>query len=290
MTRNQNSPLPDMAALQWLVAMGADEVVGDTPIGFYNFKQKTASIAAIPVAAKSLPDSIVNENRDYDMAAPVQLRVATPSAPLFAAHGGLDAAALAGAAMDLAQLRAAIDGFQGLAIKSSAAQTVFSDGNPSAKIMLIGEAPGAEEDRIGKPFVGPAGQLLDKMLSAIQLDRSRVYISNILFWRPPANRTPSPEEMAMCMPFVRRHIALVRPQLLVCLGGVAMKAMFDVKDGIMKLRGTWMDFAAAPDIPPIPTLLTYHPAFLLRTPAFKKDAWADLQDLQKRAKTLGIVA
>ncbi len=185
-------------------------------------------------------------------------------------------------AQSLDELRLMIESFDGCDLKKTAQRAVFADGNPEAKVMLIGEAPGAEEDRIGKPFVGAAGQLLDRMLAAISLDRNSAYISNVVFWRPPGNRTPSPVEIESCMPFVRRHIALARPQFLVCLGGVAMKAMFNPDLGIMKMRGQWLDFSADEDLAPIPTLLTYHPSFLLRTPAAKREAWADLQELQKK--------
>ncbi len=269
--------------LQWLHSMGVEDESAETPTGLYRFKSKS------PIASRPVPPAVpvlepVAAAKDMGVAAKKSLFDAGP-----VTSGNFDAESLAVVANNLDELRAAIAKFDGIAFKKSAANTVIADGNPNSKIMFIGEAPGAEEDRQGLPFVGLAGQLLDKMLAAIQLNRTNVYISNILFWRPPGNRTPSPEEMAMCMPFVRRHIQLVKPQILVCLGGTAMKAMFQTKDGIMKMRGSWLDFAPMPGDTPIPTLLTYHPAFLLRTPAYKKDSWADLQDLQKRAKELGIL-
>ncbi|NBC34033.1 MAG: uracil-DNA glycosylase, partial [Alphaproteobacteria bacterium] len=193
-----------------------------------------------------------------------------------------DARAAAAAAMDLPALRAAVEAFEGCGLKATATTTVFCDGNPEAGLMVIGEAPGAEEDRQGKPFVGPAGQLLDRMLAAIGLDRSTAYISNVLFWRPPGNRQPNPAELAACLPFVHRHIVLKRPRVLVLAGGTAAKTLFDTTEGIMRLRGRWRDF----DLPgleaPIPTVATFHPAFLLRQPAMKREVWRDLIQIKKR--------
>lgn len=276
MTKSPKSPHSPTAQLRWQQDMGADEAVGDTPTGLYNFKSKSAktkpaaTIAPLPRAQ----DARTEPPKD---ASPIEAAM-------------LDSAQLLRDVKNLDDLRKAIEAFDGLLpLKKTAAHMVVADGNPKAEIMLIGEAPGAEEDRLGKPFVGAAGQLLDKMLAAIGLDRkTNVYISNILFWRPPGNRTPTPVEMELCLPFVKKHIELIGPKILVCLGGTAMKAMFHPKDGIMKLRGSWMDFRYNEDAKPIPTLVTYHPAFLLRTPAHKKDSWADLQDLQKKIEELGV--
>ncbi len=242
-----------LSELQFLCAMGADEAIGDQPVGLYrfgNFKPKT-ELAVKPLSQPPI------------------------------ASGAFDAKTLADAAHDLPALRGAIESFSGIEYKSAATQTVFADGNPNATVMFIGEAPGAEEDKQGLPFVGPAGQLLNKMLAAIQLRREDVYITNILPWRPPGNRTPTIAEMQLCLPFVQKHIALVAPKILVCLGGVALKSLFG-KDGIMKMRGQWLDYKPHDGQAAIPALVTYHPAFLLRTPAYKKDAWTDLQALQKR--------
>ncbi len=276
--------------LQFLSAMGVEDEAADAPIGLYRMTGK-AKIAS--AAANIAVDPAFGQmDKTQNAPAPISsVSVHEPRAKFDAqpiSGGGFDPIKMAGDAKNLQELYAAIERFDGVAIKKSATRTVIADGNPDAKIMLIGEAPGAEEDRLGKPFVGQAGQLLDKMLGAIGLNRAEnAYITNILFWRPPGNRTPSPDEMAACMPFVRRHIQLMQPKILVCLGGVAMKSMFDVKDGIMKLRGSWLDFTPAPGDAPVPALLTYHPAFLLRTPAYKKDSWADLQDLQKTRQRSG---
>lgn len=180
----------------------------------------------------------------------------------------------------LPDLRALMEGFEACALRGTATNLVFADGNPQSRVMLIGEAPGADEDRQGKPFVGASGQLLDRMLATIGLDRSNVYISNIIPWRPPGNRTPTALEVSQCLPFIRRHIELVRPEVIVLLGGVATKALLDNPTGITRLRGQWQAFQA-PALPaPVPVLPTYHPAFLLRAPAQKKFAWRDLLALR----------
>jgi len=159
------------------------------------------------------------------------------------------------------------------AIKKNATQTVFADGNPSSKIMLIGEAPGADEDRLGKPFVGKAGQLLDKMLKAIGLDREQVYIANVVPWRPPNNRQPTTEEILQCLPFIQKHIEIIKPSIIVLLGGTAAKALLTTNQGITKLRGTWHYYNNLKLSNPIPTRAIFHPAFLLRSPNFKKQTW-----------------
>lgn len=167
-------------------------------------------------------------------------------------------------------------------LKNHAKHTVIGDGNTQADIMLIGEAPGAEEDKIGKPFVGAAGQLLNKMLSAINLDRNKVYITNVIPWRPPNNRTPSNEEILQCLPFLQKHIELIKPKLIVLLGAIAAKSVLSTPLGISKLRGRWHEYKSLYLIESILCLATYHPAFLLRSPGFKKTAWEDLQQLQKK--------
>lgn len=162
---------------------------------------------------------------------------------------------------------------------------VFADGNPLSSIMLIGEAPGEDEDRQGKPFVGVSGQLLDRMLGMIGLDRTNTYISNVIFWRPPGNRSPTDAEIAACLPFVERHVALIKPKILVLLGGVAAKTMLRSKDGITRIRGRWVDYRSA-DNEVIPCLPIYHPAYLLRQPAAKRQAWSDLLNLKKKINEL----
>ena len=167
-------------------------------------------------------------------------------------------------------------------LKHSAKKTVIGDGNTKADIMLIGEAPGAEEDKAGKPFVGAAGQLLNKMLAAIKLERYDVYITNIIPWRPPNNRAPTNEEILQCLPFVQRHIELVNPKFILLLGSTAAKAILSTSLSIAKLRGNWYDYKSLNLNRTIHCLATYHPAFLLRSPNYKKQSWEDLQILQQK--------
>ncbi|MBM3602652.1 MAG: uracil-DNA glycosylase [Alphaproteobacteria bacterium] len=191
---------------------------------------------------------------------------------------------------DLAGLRDAVEAYEDCGLKTFATNTVFADGNPNAPIMLIGEAPGAEEDRLGKPFVGQSGQLLDKMLASIAVDRQNAYISNVLFWRPPGNRPPTDREIAQCLPFVEKHIALVAPKLLVLVGGIAVKAILQRKEGITRLRGQWHDYrnpAFGDNQPSIRVLATYHPAFLMRSPANKREAWLDMLKIKVALSDLG---
>ena len=180
----------------------------------------------------------------------------------------------------LKELRLALESFEGISLKNTATNLVFSDGNPDAKIMIVGEAPGKEEDRIGVPFVGQAGQLLDRMLKSIGLSRDQTYITNIIPWRPPGNRTPSQEEVSLLKPFILKHIQLKKPKIILALGGISTKAILDVQTGILKLRGKIhnKNFGLEKPIVVLPTL---HPAYLLRAPAQKKFAFADLVLLKR---------
>ena len=174
-------------------------------------------------------------------------------------------------------------------LKNQAKQTVFSDGNPTSKIMLIGEAPGIEEDKLGKPFVGAAGQLLNRMLKAINLDRNSVYITNVVPWRPPNNRTPSSEEILQCLPFIQKHIEIIKPSLIILLGGTAAKAILATTHGITRLRGQWHQYNNLNIKKTILTRAMFHPAFLLRSPIHKKEAWEDLQEIQKKIEINEII-
>ena len=189
---------------------------------------------------------------------------------------------LAEAATNVAELRAALEAFDGCALKKTATNLVFIDGNPLARLMFVGEAPGAEEDRQGLPFVGPSGRLLDKMLASIGIQRVDVLISNTVFWRPPGNRTPTPQETATCMPFLERLVELTDPDILVTLGGPAAKAMLGETQGVGRLRGRWFTYETARMSHPVDATAMFHPAYLLRSPGQKREAWRDLVAIQHR--------
>ncbi len=192
----------------------------------------------------------------------------------------LSALAIARAATDLEALRSSMADFDGCALKRTATQLVFADGVPGSPIMLVGEAPGEGEDRIGRPFVGRAGQLLDCMLAAIGLDRQKVYIANVVPWRPPGNRTPTLQETEICLPFIERQIDLADPEYLVCLGGSAARTLLGIDGGIMRARGSWLPYPRRTGRK-IQALAMLHPAFLLRQPAQKRFAWADMRALAR---------
>ena len=249
------NPRPVLDQLRWYVAMGADEAIGDRPVDRFAHRD---------------PRSAQRANPREDVGS---LAVATPAV---AAMPLSDSRALAARAGSLDELRAAIAAFEGCSLKATATNLVFGDGNPGARIMFVGEAPGADEDRLGKPFVGVSGQLLDRMIGCIGLDRRSAYITNILPWRPPGNRQPTAAEIAACLPFVERHIELVNPSILVLVGGTSAKALLAASEGIMKLRGRWFMYRSSSQAQPIETMAIFHPAFLLRSPAQKREAWRDL--------------
>ena len=260
-------------ALRWWSEAGVDLALDETPHDrFAESAAPPARRAPAPVAAP--PPAATQDAKP----AP-----AMTAAPDEAARSARETAA---AARTLEELRAALERFEGCGLKATATQLVFADGAPEARIMLVGEAPGADEDRIGRPFVGRAGQLLDRMLASIGLDRTKVYIANVVPWRPPGNRTPTPQETAVCLPFVRRQIALVAPRLLVCLGGSATQTLLGAKEGITRTRGVWRDYASD-DGASIPTLPMFHPAYLLRQPGAKRQAWADLRKLARAIEEIG---
>ncbi|WP_420587228.1 uracil-DNA glycosylase [Ruegeria sp.] len=239
------------ALLEWQIELGATDAIGDAPVDRYALPDTTPK-AKKPAAVQAAPE----KPQKVD---PVQVAKA-------AAQG----------AASLDQLRAAMDAFELCELKRGARQLVFADGTQGARVMIVGEAPGREEDREGKPFVGRAGQLLDRMLAAIDLDRTKnVYITNVLPWRPPQNRDPKPEEIGMMKPFLERHVALAKPEVLVIMGNVSCQAVLG-KRGITRLRGKWEQ---ALDLPVIPM---FHPAYLLRQPQMKRQAWADLLELNAR--------
>ncbi len=259
--------------LRWYVAMGADEAIGAEAA------DRLAPTVAPPAPPPPRPEPAPPRPVPPTPAMP---RATPPTAAPEAAAG---ARALAQAAASLAELESAVRGFTGCALKRTATNTVFGEGAAGAALMVIGEAPGADEDRLGRPFVGRSGQLLDRMLAAIGYDRQKnAYITNVLFWRPPGNRKPTPEETATCLPFVWRHIALVRPRVVMLAGGTATSALLRRSDGIMRLRGRWFDLEVEGLEATVPAIATYHPSFLLRSPARKGEAWKDLLALQSRLK------
>jgi uracil-DNA glycosylase family 4 len=199
--------------------------------------------------------------------------LATPDAAMMAAREAARTAA------NLDDLRKLLEGFEGCALRNTATQLVFADGNPQGRLMFVGEAPGHEEDISGRPFVGRSGKLLDRMIEAIGLDRTKVYIANVVPWRPPGNRTPTPQETAICLPFIRRQIELANPDILVCLGGPSMQTLLGTKDGITRMRGRWFPFDTGTR--EIRAMATFHPAFLLRSPLQKRLSWRDFLAIKK---------
>jgi len=286
-------PLPsapdrqDLAALlRWYVDMGVDCPVEEAPVD--RFAQSLAQPR--PLAQPSLSRASAASPPPRPSPPQLQRLAPSPVAPVAPPVAARPAAALsqdsavasareqAASAGTLDELRERLSGFEGCALKNAATQLVFSDGAPDARLMIVGEGPGAEEDRMGKPFVGKAGQLLDKMLAAIGLDRTNVYIANVVPWRPPGNRTPTPQELALCLPFIRRQIELVSPDFLVLLGASSAQTLLNEKEGIMRLRGHWHEYdCGGRKIKALPML---HPAYLLRAPLKKAQAWRDLRSLR----------
>src|SRR5438874_51819 len=261
------------AALLCLVESGADETAGEQPI---NRVAMATQRAAEPRAAHSAATA---------RATPAPLPA---SAKTLAITESPEAAErLAASCHTLTELKAALANFEGCELKRHATNLVFADGNPAGRIMFIGEAPGADEDRQGLPFVGRAGQLLDRMLASIGLTRQNVYITNIVNWRPPGNREPTPEEAAVCLPFLHRHIELASPKLLVLLGAVPVRHLTGLQ-GILKFRGRWENYRFRSTSHEVPVMLTLHPAYLLRQPAAKRLAWKDFLTIADKLQRLGL--
>jgi len=260
-----------LAALAWQIEAGADEAIGAEAVDRFARSAEAAEAArakqpaeeAAGAAAARAPDG----QQGFWATTPAELR------------SGSDAVAtarrLAAGARNVDELRDALAGFDGCPLKQTSTNLVFGDGNPQARYMIVGEAPGPQEDRQGIPFVGPSGKLLDAMLAAIGLDRESAYVTNMLFWRPPGNRTPTAAEIATCLPFTERHIELVAPDYLVLVGGSSAKSLLGRSEGVLKLRGRWFHYQSPGMAAPIPALATLHPAYLLRQPAQKRLAWRD---------------
>ena len=254
--------------LDFYVEAGVDALVGEQPVNRF-----AAAAQPAPVRARERPATAAEPSA-------IALPVLAPLAPDAAAMAAREAAK---SAQTLEELRAILGTFEGCALKATATQLVFADGNPSAPVMFVGEAPGRDEDIEGLPFVGRSGKLLDRMLAAIGLDRGQVYIANIVPWRPPGNRTPTPQESQICLPFILRQIELADPDILVCLGGPSAQTLLGIKDGITKIRGRWFSFNTGKR--EIRAMPTFHPAFLLRSPLQKRFAWRDFLSIKKALGT-----
>ncbi len=259
--------------LRWYAEQGVTDTIGDTPLD-RRVTPKPKTDISTPV--KESP------------AAQAPPPVAAPKAPAAASADQLASTARDRArdAATLDALKAALANFDECSLKKTAKNLVFADGNPQAKIVFVGEAPGRDEDLQGLPFVGRSGKLLDRMLAAIGLDRTSAYITNIIPWRPPGNRNPTPEEIALCLPFLERHLELVNPSIVVALGGVSAKQLLNTTDGIMRLRGKWKQLSIG-DRSDVPLLPTFHPAYLLRQPGQKRLAWQDLLSIKDKLGSAG---
>jgi DNA polymerase len=293
--------------LEWYEHAGVDFMLGETPVD--RFEESRAELARRtsarlptrqssgegtdaaprrppapgPLEGVPLPPVRPGEARRTDnQVQPIARPAATASVP--SGNEVMAARAAAASAKSLDELKSILAGFGGCNLRQTARSLVFADGNPQGRIMLIGEAPGREEDETGLPFVGRSGQLLDRMLAAIGLDRTSVYIANVVPWRPPGNRTPTPQETEICKPFIVRQVELANPEFIVFLGGAAAAALAGTTEGILKLRGRWLDYPLGET--KIPALATLHPAYLLRQPLQKRLAWRDFRDLKRKLDAL----
>ncbi len=259
--------------LDFYLEAGVDAFIGEEPIDRFADHSPSARTPAGPHRKVSRPAA---------SAAPPLLARGLESPPIALAapeEATMAAREAAKRAQSLDELRLILDKFEGCGLKATATQLVFADGNPQARLMFVGEAPGRDEDIEGLPFVGRSGKLLDRMLAAIGLDRTQVYIANIVPWRPPGNRTPTPHESQICLPFVMRQIELCDPDILVCLGGPSAQTLLGVKEGITRVRGRWFSFHTGKR--EIRAMPTFHPAFLLRSPLQKRFAWRDFLAVKK---------
>jgi uracil-DNA glycosylase len=291
--------LTPLSTLAWLLDAGADEAVSEVPVDRFRpapqrspppqrgeverAERGRVGTAAPTLTAKAplhpTPRAPVEGKRPLAAITPAN------TGPL-ATDGFASALDIAARCTTLPELKAALESFEGSQLRKLATNTVFADGDPASRILFIGEAPGRDEDIAGLPFVGRAGKLLDKMIAPIGLDRTSSYIINVMPWRPPDNRNPDPGEVAMCIPFLRRHIELAAPKILILLGAVAARHVLGLNEGIMKLRGRWLEYRVGDAM--IPVMPTLHPAYLLRQPAHKKLAWRDLQAVADRLDSLGL--
>jgi DNA polymerase len=285
-----------LALLNWFHAMGVDAALDDVPQDWlargplppgagFAWPSRDEVSSAIPSLSSSERGGVSasaghggsTSPQPKSAEAAMRPRAITPLGPSDAETG---ARRIAREATSLEALENALRNFDGCGLKTTATKLCFYRGAPQAPLMIIGEAPGRDEDLEGKPFVGRAGKLLDKMLAAIGLSEADVHITNIVYWRPPGNRTPTPQEALACRPFLERQIELVAPKILVAVGGAAAKEIFGVTEGITRLRGKWREVTVGNR--KIAAIATLHPAYLLRTPAAKHLSWADLLQIKSR--------
>jgi uracil-DNA glycosylase len=264
--------------LAFYLEAGVDCALGDEPVN--RLAEPDLPAVALPrqdTPRAAAPQRLKSEDPAEIAAAP---RADTTMAPDAAISTAREAARTA---PSLDALRTLLENFDGCALKHTATRLVFADGNPKARVMFVGEAPGRDEDIQGLPFVGRSGKLLDRMIAAIGLDRSKVYIANVIPWRPPGNRTPTPQETQICLPFIQRQIELVDPDVLVTLGNPSTQTLLSTRDGIMKTRGRWFDYDTGSRT--IRAIATFHPAYLLRSPSYKRMSWQDLRAIAKALET-----
>jgi uracil-DNA glycosylase family 4 len=268
MSQTAPEPAPNVAQLlAFYLEAGVDCALGEEPVN------RLADPALVPPPREAPPPPVARPMP----AAPMLTGLAeTPLPPDAAIASAREAARTA---PTLEALRDLLEKFDGCALKSTATRLVFADGNPQARVMFVGEAPGRDEDIAGLPFVGRSGQLLDRMIAAIGLDRSKAYIANVIPWRPPGNRTPTPQETLVCLPFIQRQIELVDPDVLVTLGNPSTQSLLGTREGIMRARGKWFDYDTGTRT--IRALPTFHPAYLLRSPSYKRMSWQDLRAIAK---------
>jgi uracil-DNA glycosylase len=267
------------ALLAFYVEAGADALIGEQPVD-----RMADEPALAPPGQTDGPVDTAPAPRTTGAVSRAPVRPSPPPAAAAGAPPPPDVAVMAareaaGRAKTLDELRTLLENFRGCALHATATRLVFADGNPEGRVMFVGEAPGYEEDMTGRPFVGRSGKLLDRMLEAIGLGRDAVYIANVVPWRPPGNRTPTPQETAICLPFIRRQIELANPDILVCLGGPSMQTLLGTKDGITRMRGRWFPFDTGTR--EIRAMATFHPAFLLRSPLQKRLSWRDFLAIKK---------
>ena len=272
--------LSPVETLKWYLDAGVDETIADAPVDRYAAsaealaRQQAARAQPVspPSTSPSVPSPVARPGRDTPPPTPDAVRAAY---------------ALAGQAESMEALRAALTDFEGCPLKGTATNLVFGDGSTTARVMLIGDAPGADEDRLGLPFAGASGTLLDKMLASIGLTREDVFLSNTVFWRPPGNRTLQASEVAVCAPFVERMLELIDPDLLVVLGGAAAASLLGKTESVGRLRGKWYEYATPRLSRPLPAAVLYGPTYLLGSPGQKRNAWRDLLAIKHKLDTIG---